>query len=158
MTRKAKMPISTYVRKHLICELKLKNLCKHQQQSNINVWAGVAGGCLICSYVLPYILRGNPCRDNLLQDQPSLLEAAPLSVRTRMWCMHYGAPAHCSRYARGALNNSAHTRWTGTGGPTAWPELNPPNCYLRGYLTTLVTLHRCTLDAGQTIGNYPGDF
>jgi hypothetical protein len=70
--------------------------------------------------------------------------------------VHDGGPAHCSRYARGALNNSAHSRRTGTGGPTAWPphssDLNPLDCYLRGYLATLV--YAAPADNEQTLSDY----
>jgi hypothetical protein len=70
-----------------------------------------------------------PLPDFLLHDLPKLLEDVPLAVRTRMWYIHDGAPAHFSRAVRDVLNNTYHDRWIGRGGTTAWPprlpNLNP---------------------------------
>jgi hypothetical protein len=84
--------------------------------------------------------------------------------------MHDGAPEHFSRAARDVLNKTYRDRWTGRGGPTAWPprslDLNPLDFYLWGHLKPLVyatpadneeALH-CIVDACQTIRNYPGIF
>jgi hypothetical protein len=72
---------------------------------------------------------------------------------------------------RDVLSNSYHDGWIGTGGPIAWParspDLNPLDFYLWGHLNTLAyaapvdneeTLHHRTVDACQTINNYPGNF
>jgi hypothetical protein len=68
--------------------------------------------------------------------------------------MHDGAPAHFSRAVRDVLNSSYHDRWTGRGGPTAWPprstaNLNPP-------IDNEEALHHGIVDACQTISNYSG--
>jgi hypothetical protein len=74
------------------------------------------------------------------------------------------------RAVRDALSNTCHDRWTGRGGPTAWPsrstpDLNPLDFYLWGHLNTLVyaapadnagTPHHCTVNACQTVRNFPG--
>jgi hypothetical protein len=83
--------------------------------------------------------------------------------------MQDGAPAHFSRAVRDVLSNTYHDRWTGRGGPTAWPprspDLNPLDFYLWGHLTTLMyaapvdnedALHRRIVDACQSIRNCPG--
>jgi hypothetical protein len=120
---------------------------------------------------LPHRLTGNHYRDFLLRGLPQLLEDVPLAVRARMRYMHYGAPAHFRRGVRDVLNNTYLDRWIGSGGPTAWsprsPDLNPPDIYPWGHLKTLVyaapvyneeALHHRTVDACQTIRNYPGIF
>jgi hypothetical protein len=70
---------------------------------------------------------------------------------------------------RDVISNTYRDRWTGRGGPTAWPPcspvLNPLDFYLVGRLTTLVyaapaeneEAHR-TVDACQTIRNCSGIF
>jgi hypothetical protein len=120
-------------------------------------------GRLVCFVT---ILTGNPYRDNLLHVQPNLLETVPLSVRTRVWCIHDGSPAHLSRYVRDVLITplmadgqvgdplyNLHARqiwilWTPTRGDTSQPLC----------MKLLLTLHRCTLYACQTIHNYPASF
>jgi hypothetical protein len=101
-------------------------------------------------------------------DLQKLLEDVPLEVRARMWYMHDGAPVHFSRAVRVVLSNTCHDRLIGTGGPTAWPPLSPGlnhlDFYLWEHLKTLVyaaplhnkeTLHHRSVDACQTIHNYP---
>jgi hypothetical protein len=105
----------------------------------------------------------------ICHDLPKLLEDVPLAVRARMWYMHDGAPAHFSRAVRDVLNNTYHDRWIGIGGPTAGPprspDLNPLDFCLWVHLKPLVyavpvdneeALHHRTVDAPQTIHNYPG--
>jgi hypothetical protein len=76
------------------------------------------------------------------------------------------------RALRAFLSNTCHDRWTGRGGPTAWPprstsDFNPLNLYLWEHLHTLEygapvddeeTSHRRTVDACQTIRNCPDIF
>jgi hypothetical protein len=99
------------------------------------VWAGIVGDCLVRRHVLPHRLAGNQYQDFLLLDLPKLLEDVPLLVISRMWYMHDGAPAHF-------LSNTYHDRWTGRGGPTAWPprspDLNPLDLYLWGHVKTFM--------------------
>jgi hypothetical protein len=117
-------------------------------------------------------LTGRHYRDILLYDLPELLEDAPQAVRARIWYMRDGAPAHCSRAVRDAVNNNYHGGWTGTGGAIEWPprstpDLNPLELYLCGHLNALVytapvdngeILHHHTVDGCQTIHNCPGVF
>jgi hypothetical protein len=79
--------------------------------------------------------------------------------------IHDGAHAHFSRAVRDVINNIYHARWTGRGGPTAWPPCL--NLYLWGHLQTLVYAartdnvgapHYRLVDACQTIRNCPGVF
>jgi hypothetical protein len=131
----------------------------------------MCGQGLLGPHVLPHRLTGNHYRDFLLHDLPKLLEDVPLAVRARMWYMHDGAPAYSSRAVRDVFNNTYHDWWIGREGPIAWPprlpDLNPLDIYLWGRLKTLVyaapvdneeALHNCTVDACQTIRNYPGVF
>jgi hypothetical protein len=84
--------------------------------------------------------------------------------------MHDGALAHFSRAVQDVLYNIYHEQWIGRGGRTAWPprlpDLNPLDIYLWGHLKTLVhaapvdneeALHHRTVEACQTIRNYPGN-
>jgi hypothetical protein len=112
------------------------------------------------------------CVQNFLSHEPPrLLEDAPLAVRARMWYMHEGAPAHFSRAVRDVLSSTYHDRRTGRGGPIAWPPRSPHlihlNFYLWGHLNPLVyaapvdneeALQHRTVDACQTIRNFPGVF
>jgi hypothetical protein len=129
----------------------------------INVWTCIDDVCLVDPHVWPHRLTGNHYRDFHLHDLLKPLEVVPLAVRARMWYVHDGAPccAKCS-----------HDRWTGKGGPTAWPprstlDLNRLDSYPWGHLNTLVyaaavdneeTLPHRTVDAFQTIRNSPGIF
>jgi hypothetical protein len=76
--------------------------------------------------------------------------------------MHDGALALFSRSVRDVLNNTYLDRWVGR--PPRSTDLNPLDFYLWGHLNTLVyaapvgneeTLHRCIVDACQTILNSP---
>jgi hypothetical protein len=76
------------------------------------------------------------------------------------------------RAVRDVLSNTCHDRWIGRAGLTAWPprstpDLNPLHVYLWRHLNTLVyaapvdneeTLHNRTVNACQTVRNYPGIF
>jgi hypothetical protein len=64
-------------------------------------------------------LTVNHYRDFLLHELPKLPEGVPLAVRTSLWYMHNGAPAHLSRAVRDVLCNTYHDRLIGRGGPTA---------------------------------------
>jgi hypothetical protein len=77
ISKQENISISTSVRKHLICELQLKEC---QQQFNINVRAGIAGDCLAGPHVLPHHLKGNHYRDFLLHDLPEILGYVPLAA------------------------------------------------------------------------------
>jgi hypothetical protein len=101
-----------------------------------------------------------------IHDLPKLLDV-PLAVRARMWYMHDGASAHCSRAARGVLNNTYDDRGIGTGGTNAWPPRSPDLNPLWGHVKALVcaapvdneeALHHRIVDACQTIRNYRGVF
>jgi hypothetical protein len=145
-------------------------MCRHQQQFSINACAGTVGDCLVGPHVSLSPLTGIHYRDFPLHDLPKLLEDVPLAVKALMWYMHDGAPAHFSRAVRDVLTNKYHGRWTGRGGPTAWPprspDLNPLYFYVWGNLQTLVyaapvnkkEAFQGTVDACQTIRNCPGIF
>jgi hypothetical protein len=135
------------------------------------VWVGIVGDYSIGPHILAHRFTGNHYRDFLLHDLPKLLEDVPLAARARMWYLHDGAPAHFSRAVRDVLSNTYHDRWIGWGGPTAChlrsPDLNLLDFYLWGHIKTLVhaapvdneeALHHRTVDACQTIRNYPGIF
>jgi hypothetical protein len=125
------------------------------------LWAGIFGDILIGPHVLPHRLTGKHDQYYLLPDLSKLLEDVPLAVRERMWYMHEGAPAHCSRAVRDILNNTYHDRWVGRGGSTASitslpvgaPE-NPCVCSSRWQRKELHLI----VDACQTIHNYPDIF
>jgi hypothetical protein len=82
----------------------------HQWQFSISMWPGIVGDCLQGPHVLPHWLTGNHYWDFLLYDLPKLLGDVPLVVRTRMWYMHDGAPAHFSCAVRDVLTNTYHDR------------------------------------------------
>jgi hypothetical protein len=82
---------------------------------SINMWAVIAGDCLVCPNVLPHRLTGQHYRDFLLHDLPKLLEDVPLAVRAPVWHMRDGAPAHFILAMLDVLNNISHDRWIGTG-------------------------------------------
>jgi hypothetical protein len=80
-----------------------------------------------------------------------------------------GAPLYFSRAVRDVLSNTYHDRWLDRGGPTAWsqcsPDLKPLDFYVWRHLILRVYAARVdnedahrTVDACQTIGNYPGIF
>jgi hypothetical protein len=158
------MSTSTYVPKHLIYELWLKQYYIDTSSRSV----------LMCGqessvFVLPHKLIGNYCRYFLIHSLPKLLEDAPLTVRARMWHMHDCALAHFSCAVRDVLNNTYHARWIGRGGSTAWPphllHLNPLDSYVQGHLDTLVCAvpveneeadHHYTVGACHTIRNYLG--
>jgi hypothetical protein len=83
--------------------------------------------------------------------------------------MSDGAPVHFSRAVRDVLNNTYHDGWIDRGGPTAWPPRSPELNHLDFYVWIQLkpftyaapvankeTLR--TVDACQTIRNYPGIF
>jgi hypothetical protein len=92
------------------------------------------------------------------------------------WNMYHWQSEHECGTRKMVLRHSVrcsqyHDRWIGRGGPTAWPprspDLNPLDSYLWGYINTLVyaapvdneeALHHRTVDACQTIRNYPATF
>jgi hypothetical protein len=92
-------------------------------------------------------------------------------IAERILYMHDGASAHFSHPARDDLNNTYHGRWIGRGGPTVWcprsPDFNPLDFYLWGHIKTPEyaapvdneeSLHHRSVDACQTIRNFPGIF
>jgi hypothetical protein len=144
---------------------------RDHQQLSINVWAGIVGDCLVGPHVLPHLLIRNHYRDFLLHDLLKLLENVLLVVRARMLYTHDGVSAHFSRVVRNVLNKNYHDRWTGGGGPTAWPPRSPDwnllYFYLWGHLKTRVhiapvdneeALHHHIVDACLTLRNYLGIF
>jgi hypothetical protein len=66
--------------------------------------------------------------------------------------MHDGATAHFS-LVRDVMNNTYHRRWTGGGGPAAWPprspDLNPMDFHLWGHLNTL--MYAALVDSEETL-------
>jgi hypothetical protein len=68
------------------------------------------------------------------------------------------------RSVRDALSNTCQGRWIGRGGPTAWPPRSTPGLNpLWGHLNAAPAdnegaLHHRTVDACQTVRNYPGIF
>jgi hypothetical protein len=146
-------------------------LYRHQQQFSINVWAGIVGDCSLGVHVLPHWLTDKHYWDFLLHDLAELLEYVPLPVRSQMWYMHDGAPAHFSCAVWGVRNNIHYIWWVGRGGPTAWPprlpDLNPLDFYLWEHLKTHLytapvdnkeALYHHVVDACQTICNYQSIF
>jgi hypothetical protein len=83
---------------------------RHQQQSSINVLAGIVGDYLGAPNILP--LTGNHYREFLLHSLPKLLDDIPLAARTRLFWKPDDGPAHFSRAVRDALYNTPHGRWT----------------------------------------------
>src|SRR5678816_2810305 len=77
---------------------------RHQHQFSLNVWVGIVGGPLIGPLFLPARLTGDVYRQFLEHDLPTLLEDIPLQLRSKMYFMHDGAPAHFSLVARNYLN------------------------------------------------------
>lgn len=57
---------------------------RHQHQFTINVWAGIVGDCLVCSYALPACLTEDVYRDFILNTLPALLEDVPLIIQRCM--------------------------------------------------------------------------
>jgi hypothetical protein len=115
---------------------------RHQQQFSINVWAGIIGDILVGFHVLPQRLTGNSYRHFLENDLPTLLEDLPLAIRAHKWFMHDSAAPHFSITVGEFLGNMFSARWTGRGGPSAWPPhspgLNSVDFHLWGHLKTLV--------------------
>lgn len=145
---------------------------RHQQRFRVNVWAGILGDNLLGPHVLPHHLNGHTYHEFLTNTLPDLLDDIPLAVRTRMWFMHDGAPAHFSRVVRNLLNTSYRGRWIGRGGTVNWPprspDLNPLDYYLWGHLKSVVYAAGLPTTAGDltnrienacaTIRNTPGIF
>lgn len=144
---------------------------RHQARFQINVWAGIVGDVLIGPYVLPLRLTGDVYRHFLVDILPELLENVPLDIRTNMWYMHDGAPAHFARPVRAVLDNTYPNKWIGRSGPVAWPprspDLNPLDFYLWGHLKALVyavpinnaeMLRERIFAACESIRNRPGIF
>jgi hypothetical protein len=96
---------------------------------------------LVGPHVLPHQLTGNHYRDFLLHDVLKLVEDVILAVRTRMWYMHDGAPAHFSLVVWDVPSNTYHDRCVVEEGPTSWhsrsPDANPPDIYPWAHLKLL---------------------
>jgi hypothetical protein len=136
--------------------------CRLQQQFSIGVWAGTVGDCLVgCMF----------CHIGL--------QATTCMICQSYWKIYHWQSEHeCGtcmmvlRAVRDVHSNTCHNRWTGRGGPTAWPphsmpELNPMDFYLRRHLNTPAysasvdseeALHHGIVDACQTIHICPGIF
>lgn len=115
---------------------------RHQHQFSVNVWVGIVGEHLLGPFFLPARLTGDVYRHFLEHDLPTLLEDVPLQLRSTMYFMHDGAPAHFSLVARNYLNTVYRRRWIGRGGTQPWPprspDLNPLDFFLWGHLKHLV--------------------
>lgn len=144
---------------------------RHQQQFSINVWAGIIENYLVGPFILPRRLDGQAYLHFLQENLPILLEDVPLNVRSHLWFMHDGAPAHFSRNVRDYLNLTFQGNWIGRGGPIPWPprspDLNPCDFYLWGHLKQLVystpianeaTLVQRVTNACETIRQTPRIF
>jgi hypothetical protein len=138
--------------------------CRHQQQFGSNVWTGIVGECLVGPQVSSHRLTGNHYRGFLSHDLPKLLEAVPLAAEHE-----YGTCMMMLCAVRYVLSNTYHDRWTGRGGPTAWPprspDLNPLGLYLWGHIKflcmqlLLITKRHFTIAVWmpvKTIRNCPG--
>jgi hypothetical protein len=75
---------------------------------NTNALVKAVADYLVGSHVLPCRLTGNHCRNFPLHDVPKVREVVPLTVRSRMWSMHDGAPALFIRAVRNVLSNTYH--------------------------------------------------
>src|SRR5678816_129152 len=115
---------------------------RHQHQFSFNVWVGIVGDHLIGPFFLPARLTGDVYRQFLEHDLPTLLEDVPLQLRSKMYFMHNGAPAHFSLVPRNYLNTVYPRRWIGRGGTEPWPprspDLNALDFFLWGHLKHLV--------------------
>ena len=104
--------------------------------------SGIVGDHLIGPFFLPARLTGDVYRHFLEHDLPTLLEDVPLQLRSKMYFMHNGAPAHFCSVARNYLNTVYPRRWIGRGGTEPWPprspDLNALNFFLWGHLKHLV--------------------
>ncbi|KAL7640497.1 UNVERIFIED_CONTAM: hypothetical protein RMT77_008772 [Armadillidium vulgare] len=111
---------------------------RHQHQFSLNVWVGIVGDHLIGPFFLPARLTGDVYRHDL----PTLLEDIPLQLRSKMYFMHDGAPAHFCSVARNYLNTVYPRRWISRGGTKPWPprspDLNALDFFLWGHLKHLV--------------------
>jgi hypothetical protein len=127
--------------------------------------------CLVGPHVVPHRFAGHRYRVFLLHDLPKLPEDVSLTVRTRVWYLHDGVPAHFRRAVRDILSNVYHDRWIGRGGPTAWPprspDLNPLDFYPWEHIKSLAyaapvdneeTLCHRIAHACETICNNPSFF
>lgn len=144
---------------------------RFQHQFSLNVWAGIIGDYLIGPYFLPQRLTGELYHQFIQNDLPGLLEDVPLRIRTEMWYMHDGAPAHFALNVRQLLNARYQNKWIGRGGPQPWPprspDINPLDYFLWGHLKELVyttpienveDLRDRIIDASNTIRNNRGIF
>lgn len=143
----------------------------NQQRFSVNVWAGIIADHLIGTYFLPTRLNGDGYRRFLQHQLPAMLEDASLQIRSRMYFMHDGAPAHFSSTARDYLDDAYPNRWIGRGGPQSWPprspDLNPLDYFFWGHLKSLVyttpiesieDLRNRISASCEIIGNTPGIF
>jgi hypothetical protein len=98
----------------------------YQVRFNVSVWVGIVGDIVVVPYLLlPDRLTAQGYRDFLEIVLPRLLEDVPLAVRQRLWFQHDGDPAQYGEDFRQWLNATYPGRWTGRGGPIAWPHRPP---------------------------------
>jgi hypothetical protein len=111
---------------------------RHQQQFSINTCAGIVGDYLVGPCIFPHQLTVNHYQDLFLHELQKLLEDVSLVVRTWMWYMHDGIPAHFCHAVRDVLKDTHNGRWIYRGGPAVLPpclsDLNHLEFYLRGHL------------------------
>jgi hypothetical protein len=98
------------VRMHLICVIAEEYIYSRCSKCPpcINVWAGIAGDCLVGPHILQHQLTCRYYEDFLLHNLPDLLEDVPLAVRAQMWYMLDGPPAYFSCAVRDVLSNTCH--------------------------------------------------
>ena len=53
------------------------------------------------------------------------MEDVPLHVRMNIRMQQDGAPPHYSLFSRQVMNEILDEKWTGRGGPVAWPPRSP---------------------------------
>jgi hypothetical protein len=161
--KQEKISMWTCVRKHLICELWLKEYCVDinsssalmcGQESLANVWQAR----MFCHLGL----------------HTNITETSSYMIYQSYWKMcHWQSEHECDfiNAARDVLNNAYHGWWRGTKEPIAWPpcspDLNPLGFYLLGHLKTFVyaapvdneeAIHHRIVGACQTTCNYSSIF
>jgi hypothetical protein len=119
------MFISTFVWKHLICALQLKEYCLNLLyccQQICCLWLFTRATCFATCF---QAITAERSSYTICQ---SYWEDVPLAVRERMWHMPNGAPVHFNCAVRNVPHNTYHGGWIGTEVRTVWRwrDLNSP--------------------------------